>query len=144
MFLSTSWQRCTFHFKKNLYETLPKKGMKEAKNDILRIYASTSTEEARRLKDAFIEKYKDNPKLEKAIKILEEGFEDTIQYLVEPIERHRYIRTTNALEHLNQEIRRREQVIRIFPNTNSAFRLIGSILISVIRNRPSGILRRAK
>ncbi|MBY7141986.1 IS256 family transposase [Virgibacillus sp. NKC19-3] len=129
VFVGTSWQRCTVHFKRNVIDKLPKKGMQEVKNDFKRIYDATSQEEARKHKNEFIEKYEDNPKIEKAIKTLEEGFEDTIQYLVEPPIRQKFIRSTNSLERLNGEIRRRERVIRIFPNNQSAVRLIGSILM---------------
>lgn len=129
VFVGTSWQRCTVHFKRNVLDAMPKKGMQEAKSDFKRIYDAASQSEARNLKDAFIKKYEDNPKLEKAIKTLENGFEDTIQYLAEPHIRHKFIRSTNSLERLNQEVRRRERVIRIFPNNQSAFRLIGSILM---------------
>lgn len=129
VFIGASWQRCTVHFKKNVIDKIPKKGMQEAKNDFKRIYEASSQQEARTLKDAFIEKYKEESKLEKAIETLEEGFEDTIQYLVEPHHRHQFIRSTNSLERLNQEVRRRERVIRIFPNTNSAYRLVGAILM---------------
>ena len=82
----------------------------------------------------------DNPKLVKVIDSLEDGFDDAIQYLNEPEKYHKYIRSTNSLERLNQEVRRRERVIRIFPHTLSAFRLIGSILMDYEetqeRNRP--------
>lgn len=129
VFVGTSWQRCTVHFKRNVIDKLPKKGMQEVKSDFKRIYDATSQEEARKRKNEFIEKYEDNPKIEKAIKTLEEGFEDTIQYLVEPTIRQSFIRSTNSLERLNGEVRRRERVIRIFPSNQSAVRLIGSILM---------------
>lgn len=103
--------------------------MDEVKTDLKRIHDSTSPEEARKLKEAFIDKYEDNSKVEKAIKTLEEGFDDSIQYMNEPIKMHRFIRSTNSLERLNQEVRRRERVIRIFPHTQSAYRLIGAILM---------------
>src|SRR5699024_9790212 len=122
-FIGTSWQRCTVHFKKNMVEKLPRTGMAEVKTDLKRIYESTTPEEARKLKEAFIDKYEDNPKIEKTITILEEGFDDSIQYMNGPIKRHRFIRSTNSLERLNQEVRRRERVIRIFPHTQSAYRL---------------------
>ena len=67
--------------------------------------------------------------MEKAIEILEEGFEDAIQYLNEKPMFHKHIRSTNSLERINSEVRRREKVIRIFPNTQSAFRLIGAVLM---------------
>lgn len=47
----------------------------------------------------------------------------------EPSEVRTHIRSTNSLERLNQEVRRRERVIRIFPNTQSAFRLVGAVLM---------------
>lgn len=128
VFVGTAWQRCTVHFKRNVIDKMPKKGIQEVKNDFKRIYNGSSTQEARNIKNEFIEKYKDQPKLEKAIHTLEEGFEDTIQYLVEPLKRHQFI-PTNFLEHLNQEVRRRERVIRIFPNNQSAYRLVGAILM---------------
>jgi putative transposase len=128
-FIGTSWQRCTVHFKRNIIAKLPKKDVKQVIADIRKIYKSISCEEARKLKDEFVQKYQENPKIIKAIDILEEGFQDSIQYLNEPEKFQRLITSTNALERLNQEIRRRERVIRIFPNTQSAFRLIGAVLM---------------
>src|SRR5690606_40126365 len=95
VFVGTSWQRCTVHFKKNVIDKMPKKGMQEVKNEFKRIYNASNPQEARHLKNEFIEKYRDNPKLEKDIRTLEDGFEDTIQYLAEPINRHKFIRSTN-------------------------------------------------
>src|SRR5690625_7318709 len=92
-------------------------------------YVATSSEVDRRLKELFNDKHGYNHKLEKAIATLEDGFEDSIQYMNEALNRQVFIRSTNSLERLNQEIRRRERVIRIFPNNQSAFRLIGSILM---------------
>lgn len=133
-FIGTSWQRCTVHFKRNILAKLPKKDMGEVVSNIKRIYEAINPEEARELKEAFVDKYRDHSKVQKAIDVLEDGFDDSIQYLNEPIKSHRYIRSTNHLERLNQEIRRREKVIRIFPHTKSAFRLIGSILIDQDEN----------
>jgi len=128
-FTGTTWQRCTVHFKKNLVDKLPKKGMDEVISNLKRIYDATSPGEARMLKDTFIDKYKDRPKIEKAIDALEKGFDDSIQYMNEPFKRHPFIRSTNFVERLNQEVRRRERVIRIFPHKMSAFRLVGAILM---------------
>lgn len=128
-FIGTSWQRCTVHFKKNLIRKMPKKGMKEVKVDLKRIFDAVTVEDARKFKDEFVTRYKENTKLEKVMKILDEGFDDAVQYLNEPVTYHRFIRSTNSLERLNEEVRRREKVIRIFPNTQSAFRLIGAVLM---------------
>ncbi len=103
--------------------------MKQVISDLRKIYKSASGSEARATKEEFINKYGDNKKLENALNILEEGFEDSIQYLNEDDKYQINISSTNSLERLNQEIRRRERVIRIFPNTQSAFRLIGAFLM---------------
>ena len=129
VFIGTSWQRYTVHFKKNLIERLPKKGMEDIKEELKRIFAVVTPENARKIKDEFVHQHQDNPKLEKVINNLEVGFDDAIQYLNEPQEYQKHIRSTNSLERLNQEVRRRERVIRIFPNTQSAFRLIGAVLM---------------
>jgi putative transposase len=130
-FVGTTWQRCTVHFKRNIFNQLPKKDMDEVKAALKGIFNVIKIEDARKLKDEFLEKYEENPKLENAINTLEEGFEDAIQYLNEPTKYHHHIRSTNSLERLNQEVRRRERVIRIFPNTQSAFRLIGAVLMDI-------------
>jgi putative transposase len=131
VFIGTVWQRCTVHLKRNIFNTLPKKGIEDEKLGLKRIFEAVSVEDARKFKDEFLERFGDNPKIEKAIRTLEDGFEDAIQYLNEPIKFQQYIRSTNSLERLNQEVRRREQVIRIFPNTQSAFRMIGAVLMQV-------------
>ncbi|EIJ78291.1 transposase mutator type [Bacillus methanolicus PB1] len=128
-FIGTSWQRCTVHFKRNIIETLPKKGMAEVIVDLKRIFEAVKVEDARFFRNEFFKRYEENPKLEKALEKLDEGFEDAIQYLSQPAKWHRLIRSTNSLERLNQEVRRRERVIRIFPNTQSAYRLIGAVLM---------------
>lgn len=131
VFVGSVWQRCLVHLKRNIFNALPKKGIEKEKLGLKRIFEAVSVEDARTFKDEFLSSFGDNPKLEKAIRILEDGFEDTIQYLNEPVKFQQYIRSTNSLERLNQEVRRREQVIRIFPNTQSAFRLIGAVLMQV-------------
>lgn len=128
-FIGTSWQRCTVHFKRNIFNKLPKNDVKQVMADIRKIYRAISVEEARMLKDDFLSRNSENPKLQKAIEILEEGFEDSIQFFNEPEKYRVHLTSTNSLERLNQEIRRRERVIRIFPNTQSAFRLIGALLM---------------
>nr|WP_077589252.1 transposase [Planococcus lenghuensis] len=63
------------------------------------------------------------------MKKLEESFDDATQFLNEPSPFLRFLSSTNHLERMNQEVRRREHVIRIFPNQQSAFRLIGAVLM---------------
>lgn len=75
-----------------------------------------------------INKFIHQKRYEKACEILDEGFEDAFQYTVVG-KGHPRLKSTNLIERLNQEIRRREKIIRIFPNIASANRLIGAVLI---------------
>ena len=81
------------------------------------------------MSSAFSYKYEGKKAYQKAVDVLDEGFDDATQYFAEPEEYHVSLRTTNMLERMNSEIRRRERVIRIFPNEQSAFRLIGAVLM---------------
>lgn len=128
-FIGTSWQRCNVHFKRNMIEKLPKKDSSEIRLMIKRIFEAVTIEDIRKFKHELMSKFGDQPKYEKALSVLDEGFEDTIQYMNYPVEIRSHIRSTNSLERLNQEVRRRERVIRVFPNTQSAFRLIGAVLM---------------
>lgn len=128
-FIGTTWQRCTVHFKRNIIEKLPKKDSGEIRMMIKRVFEAVTMEDIRRFKNELMNQYVDESKYAKALETLDEGFEDAVQYLNFPEKLHPHIRSTNSLERLNQEVRRREKVIRIFPNTQSAFRLVGAVLM---------------
>jgi putative transposase len=110
-------------------EKLPRKDSQEIRTMIKRVFEAVTMEDVRRSKDELISRFESEPKYEKALATLEEGFEDAIQYLNFPEKLHCHIRSTNSLERLNQEVRRWEKVLRIFPNTQSAFRLVGAVLM---------------
>lgn len=130
-FLGTAWQRCTVHFQRNIIETLPKKNSQEARQDLKDLFKTSKISHARELKNQFIEKYQDQKGFQRAISILDEGFEDSMQFHSQPAAYHKHLRTTNMLERVNREIRRREKVISIFPNDQSAIRIIGSVLMDI-------------
>lgn len=128
-FLNASWQRCTVHFLRNIIQVMPRKGSKEARDYVKEIFKAPTLEISRLIKDEFIAKFGDDKKYAKAVEKLDNGYEDAVQFYAEDKDTHTHIRTTNVLERLNSEIRRRENVIRIFPNVDSAFRLIGAVLM---------------
>lgn len=128
-FLGASWQRCQAHFLRNIFDKLPKKVSSDVKDELKSIFKASELELTRERKEHFLEKYGCDSKLSAACDILENGFEDAIQILSFPENIRRRIRTTNVLERLNEEIRRRERVIRIFPNINSITRIIGTLLM---------------
>ena len=128
-FIGTSWKRCTVHMLRNMIQTMPRKGSKEARTVLKAIFQARQIDESRALKEQFILQYEDDKAYQKAIAILDDGFDDATQFYTEPEEYHVSLRTTNTLERLNSEVRRRERVIRTFPNQQSAFRLIAAILM---------------
>src|SRR5699024_5688316 len=79
-------------------------------------------------KEKFVSDYSNNQKYEKVIKILEDGYDDTVQFYSEPRETHTHIKTTNVLERLNAEVKRRTDVIRVFQHEQSAYRWMGAVL----------------
>lgn len=137
-FLNTSWQRCTVHFLRNIIQVMPRKGSKEAREHLKAIFKAPTIEISRLLKEEFFEAYGTDKRYEKAIEKLDSGYEDATQFYAEDKETHVHIRTTNVLERLNSEIRRRESVIRIFPNIHSAFRLLGAVLMDCEQEMDTG------
>lgn len=132
-FTEASWQRCQVHFMRNILSSVPRKGSKPFREAVKAIFKFTDIHLARKAKSALVEEYSDQAKYKKACRTLDEGFEDAFQYTV--IEKsHNRLKSTNLLERLNEEVRRREKVIRIFPNTTSANRLIGAVLMDVHEN----------
>lgn len=130
-FLGTGWQRCLFHFTRNVFSKLPKKGTEAFRRKVLAIFKEDTLEGAKQKYEALQDEYSDVEKYEKAMVTLEEGFDEVTQYYRFKVLLHQYIRTTNRVENINLQIRRREKVIRIFPNHESATRLIGAILMDL-------------
>ena len=130
-FLGTGWQRCLFHFTRNIFTKLPKKGSETFRRKVTAIFNEGTLKDAKTKYQALQDEYSDVEKYEKAMDILEQGFDEVTQYYQFKPAIHRYIRTTNRVENINLQIRRREKVIRIFPNHASATRLIGATLMDL-------------
>jgi len=126
-FQGATWQRCQTHFMRNILDKTPKALQKEIHAKVRVILEAPDAKTARMLLNQVLEEYK--AKAAKAMDVLETGFEDAIAVLELPERYRKRLRTTNGLERLNEEIRRRERVIRIFPNRESAIRLIGALLM---------------
>jgi len=128
-FQGVSWQRCQTHFMRNILDAAPKSVEKELYPHLRAILDAPDINTARVLLNQTLEAFE--KKAPKSMKVLEEGFDDAVAVLVLPEKYRRRLRTTNGVERLNEEIRRRERVIRIFPNRESAVRLIGSLLMEI-------------
>lgn len=127
VFPEVSWQRCQFHFSKDIAEKAPKKYQAGLRSELSDMFNSKTVEDARIKRDSIIEEYKDIA--EKAMICLDVGFEDSMTAMVLPYGIRKYFRTSNHIERLNRELKRRSKVIGVFPNEKSLLRLIGSVLL---------------
>jgi putative transposase len=135
-FQGITWQRCQTHFLRNLLDATPKTWREELHVRVRACLDAPDTETARILVNRVLEDFE--AKAPKAMTILEAGFDDATAVLVLPEKYRKRLRTTNCLERLNEEVRRRERVIRIFPNRASAVRLLGALLMEVDEKWSSG------
>ncbi len=126
-FQGATWQRCQTHFSRNILDHTPKALQPEIKEDLRQLYEAIDLDSARKVRDQIINKYES--KAPKAVTLLDEAFDDVIAVLILPLKYRKRLRTTNGVERLNEEIRRRERVIRIFPNEASVIRLMGALLM---------------
>jgi putative transposase len=126
-FQGASWQRCQTHFKRNILDSCPKALQVELKARLKLLFDAPDLVTARKLLDDILADFSE--KAPKAMSCLESGFDDATVVMSLPQPYRRRLRSTNILERLNQEVRRRERVIRIFPNVESAMRLLGALLM---------------
>lgn len=126
-FQGASWQRCQVHFRRNLLDSIPRKDKEKVMKEIASIFESPDHYFASARVDEIITKYQDlYPKFSTK---LEEGVEDSLACYHFPASHRRRLRTTNMLERLSQEIKRRTRVVRIFPNEEACLRLISALCI---------------
>ena len=126
-FQGVCWQRCQVHFQRNVLSATPRKHREGIVQILKKILKADNQGEARKIFTELSDIIQQ--KSAKATDILERGLEDAITVLKLPDKYRKRLRTTNMIERLNEEIRRREKVIRIFPNEESARRLIGALLV---------------
>jgi transposase-like protein len=129
-FPGVAWQRCQVHLQRNASAYIPKVEMREGvAADIRSIFNAPDLEEAERLLEKTIEKYR-----EKAARLavwMEENLPDGFAVFGLPAKHRRRMRTTNMVERQNREIKRRTRVSGLFPNEASLLRLVSAILMEV-------------
>lgn len=125
---SIPWQRCQFHLQQNAGAYVPKQSMRmEVAADIRAMFNATDRQSAEQLLQLAIQKYAVSaPRLSAW---LEENLAEGFTVFDFPLEHRRTIRTTNSLERINKEIRRRTRVVGVFPNEASCLRLISALLM---------------
>ena len=127
VFPNVPWQRCQFHFSKNISERAPRKYQAGIRADLQEMWNCEDVVKARKKRDSIIADYKDVA--ESAMKCLDEGFESSMTVMTLPKGLRRFFRTSNHIERLNKELKRRSAVIGVFPNEDSLLRLMGSVLL---------------
>ena len=128
-FQGASWQRCQMHFSRNILGVCPGKLKPELHDALRSLYEADDHKTAVMIRNRIAERFRESAP--KAVEVLEEGFDDVTAVLSLPPSIRRRLRTTNGLERVNEELRRRERVIRIFPNDLSLCRLMGALLMEI-------------
>jgi transposase-like protein len=129
-FTGILWQRCLFHLQQNAQSYVPRKSMqKQVAEDIRMIFNAPSREKAEEYLAEIVEKYAQiAPKLADWMEVnLPEGF----SFFAFPAAHWKRIRTSNCLERVSQEVKRRTRVVRVFPNESSCLRLVSAILMEI-------------
>jgi putative transposase len=129
-FQGASWQRCQVHYARNLLGMVSYASRKELGADLRAIFAAPALEQAFQIASSVAEKWRKKKGTPgKVAEHLEEHLEECLTCLAFPESHRRRIRTTNGLERLNQEIKRRTRVVRIFPNREACLRLVTALAV---------------
>ncbi len=126
-FQGASHQRCQVHYARNLLGMVGTAGRKDLAEGLRGVFAAASRESALFLAEELADRWR--PSHPKVAEHLEEHVEECLSCLAFPESHRRRIRTTNGLERLNQEIKRRTRVVRIFPNGEACLRLVTALAV---------------
>jgi putative transposase len=121
------WQRCYVHFLRNALDYVPRKVDDDCLQELRWFYDRRDLAEVRRDIAAWLAKWQ--AKYPKLCAWVEDNIEETLSYYRLPLPHHKHMKSTNMLERLNQEIKRRTHVVRIFPNPESCLRLVRALAV---------------
>jgi putative transposase len=126
VFVGASWQRCRVHFLRNVLARVPKAAQGMVATTVRSIFQQESRQGAQaQLTHVMLTL---GPRFPKVVELLEEAESEILSFYDFPAEHWRQIYSTNPLERLNKELKRRSAVIGIFPNRAAVVRLFGAIL----------------
>lgn len=130
VFPSVPWQRCQYHLSQNAQAYAPKKSMREEIAETMReIFNCSTLATAQETKTRAIEKYQ--KRAPEFAKWLEANIDEGLTVYQFPKEHRKKIRTSNGIERVNREIKRRTRVAVLFPNKESALRLVTGVIIEI-------------
>lgn len=126
VFPDAAWQRCQVHLERNIVDATPIKYKEGLKTELRNMFNATTIEEAEKIKNLIAEEYSDVAGV--AIEKLESGFWDSMTvHNIRPLDIRIALRTSNIIERLNRELKRRSDAIQVFPNAKSIWRLMGAV-----------------
>jgi putative transposase len=127
-----AWQRCYVHFLRNALDYVPRRVDDDCLRELRWLYDRRDLAEARRDLAAWLAKWQSTyPQL---CSWVEDHIEETLTFYRLPRQHHKHLKSTNLLERLNEEIKRRTHVVRIFPNAASCLRLIRALAVEMHEN----------
>jgi transposase-like protein len=132
VFTEAAWQRCYVHFLRNALDYLPRKADNDCLTELRWIYDRRSIDEARQDLAAWLRKW--TSRYPKLCDWVESNIEETLTFYRLPRQHHKNLKSTNLLERLNEEIKRRTLVVRIFPNVEACLRLIRALAVEMHEN----------
>ena len=127
------WQRCVVHFERNVLAHVPAGNTKNVAEDLRVVFKAKRLTTARALAEEFADP--ESPSLhyrgrfKKAVAVFEAGLDDALSFLAFPSSHQRLIRSTNLLERLFREVKRRTRVVGVFPSEASALNLVTAVMI---------------
>jgi transposase-like protein len=127
-----AYQRCYVHFLRNALDHLPRKHADDCLQELRWLYDRRDLAEAKADLAAWLSKW--SGRYARLTGWVEETIEETFTYYRLPRQHHKHLKSTNMLERLNEEIKRRTYVVRIFPNAESCLRLVRALAIETHEN----------
>ena len=127
-----AWQRCYVHFLRNALDYLPRKADDDCLMELRWMYDRRTLDEARRDLAAWLAKW--SGRYPKLCDWVEGNIEETFTFYRLPQQHHKNLKSTNMLERLNEELKRRTLVVRIFPNADSCLRLVRALAAEIHEN----------
>lgn len=122
-----AWQRCQAHFSRNVSDAAPKRLRAGLRSEMTEMFNCRTLAEAAARRDRILADYAEEAP--QACERLGAGFDDAMTVMRLPEQMRRCTRTSNYLERLNKEIKRRSNVVGVFPNAGSVVRLVGALLM---------------
>jgi len=132
MLPEAAWQRCYVHFLRNALDHLPRKADDDCLLELRWIYDRRTVEEAREDLAAWLKKW--GRRYPKLCDWVESNIEETLTFYRLPRQHHKNLKSTNLLERLMEEIKRRTLVVRIFPNVAACLRLVRALAVEMHEN----------